>query len=129
MKRQSIFKIVLTLMMLWLTLSPGLVAGQPSGGQPSSTEQIIRMVTVPESLLRRATARIDSLDLELRLAQNKAVERDSVSASTIRFHKGMAAQAWQQAEAWERRANSWWHQNKSAFWVALGAFLAALGLR
>lgn len=121
--------IVLTLTILWLILRPGLVEAQPPGGTPSSTAPTTRTVTVPESLLRRATAKIDSLDLELRWAHNRAVERDSLAASQLTYWRGMWTLSEERAEAWERRANSWWHKHESAFWVAVGTLLAALGLR
>lgn len=50
-------------------------------------------------------------------------------AAQTTYWRGMAVLAEDRATAWEKRANSWWHQNKSAFWVAIGALLAALGLR
>lgn len=106
---------VLILMTLLLTWKP--VYGQAP------------TVTVPESLLRRATAHIDSLELQLMFARNRAVERDSIHAGQVTYWRGMWQLSEERAEAWERRANSWWHQNKSAFWVALGALLAALGFR
>lgn len=107
--------VVLTLVTLSLTWRPAY------GQSP--------MVTVPENLLRRATAHIDSLELQLMFVQNRAAERDSIHASQVTYWRGMWQLSEERAEGWERRANSWWHQNKSAFWVALGAFLAALGLR
>jgi len=63
------------------------------------------------------------------LLRNRATERDSMFAAQTTYWRGMAVLAEDRATAWEKRANSWWHQNKSAFWVAVGALLAALGLR
>jgi len=114
MRQRRKFWVVLILMTLWLT-------SKPAYGQET--------VLVPTSLLRQATARIDSLELRLMFAENRAVERDSTHAGQITYWRGMWLLSEEKAEAWERRANSWWHQNKSAFWVALGALIAALGLK
>lgn len=129
MQRLRISLTVLTLTMLWLIWKPVSGATPPPGETPSSTEMTTKMVLVPESLLRRATAHIDSLTLELRWAHNRDAERDSLWVSEVRFYKGSARLANDRADAAERMANSWWHKHESALWLGVGVGLAAWALQ
>ena len=117
MKQSVILAIVLTLMMQCATLKPALA------DPPSDPE-----VTVPTSLLRRATARLDSLELALRFAENQATEQDSLRVGEREYWQTQLAVANATAESWRREATSWWRRNVSAFWVAVGVGLAALAL-
>lgn len=86
------------------------------------------MVTVPESLLRRATAKIDSLDREIIWAHHELALRDSMHA----IDKADWLEHTARIEAWGekgwKQANSWWHKHESAFWAMLGALAVAFGL-
>jgi hypothetical protein len=109
--------IVLLLGMLWLTLRPGWAMSDP-------TEE---MVTVPVSLIRGATAKIDSLDREIIWLKHEVAFRDTL------YHIDKAewwdytekVQVWGE-KGWQR-ADSWWHQNKSAFWACIAFIAAAVG--
>lgn len=86
------------------------------------------MVTVPESLLRRATAKIDSLDRELIWAHHEVALRDSLHQINTGEWESRLAEAYDWGDAGWARADSWWNQNKSAFWAVLGALAVALGM-
>lgn len=112
-------KIVLTLTILLLTCASGSIA------QPDTPDSL---VTVPRSLIREATARIDALELELRYAEHRAVEQDSLHAAQLDYQRAFTDEANQRADAWRDEAlhaNSWWGRNESAVWLGLGAALAA----
>ena len=87
------------------------------------------MVTVPESLLRRATARIDSLDREVVWLKHDLAVRDSSHAWEVRDMKEHNQRVLEWGQKGWQQANSWWHQNRSAFWATLGAVAVALALR
>lgn len=108
---------VLALTILCLTCWPGSARSQD------------RTIEVPSSVLRAATARIDSLELALRWERNRAVEADSMYASERRYWLGRLAEAETQADLWYRRSRSWWNRYEAALWVAIGAAITALATR
>lgn len=115
--------IVPILTILWLTCQPDSVWGQTDD----------RMVTVPASLLRAATAKIDSLSLELRFGQNALVERDSLHVAEVRYWKersrteAMRADELQQLSlVLQDKANSWWTHNGNALLVVVAAVAGAV---
>lgn len=118
MRRLRRSLIVPTLTILWLTCGTGSIVAQETGTS-----------VVPNSLLRRATARIDSLELRLMLADNRAVEQDSLTASRERWWEAQLRLSEERAAYWERSARSWWTRHESAFWAVLGAIAVALAQR
>ena len=121
MRRLRRSLIVPTLTILWLIFA--LACPATAQGQEEATS------VVPNSLLRAATARIDSLELRLRLELNRAVERDSLDASRTRWWEAQVLRAEQRAVYWEQSARSWWTRHESAFWAVLGAVAVALAAR
>lgn len=81
---------------------------------------------VSGKLLRRATARIDSLELRIMLLQNRAVEQDSLGAVRERWWQGEYAQAVEWGERWRDEARSFWKEVRLAIALGLGFFLASL---
>jgi hypothetical protein len=116
--------IVLTLMTLSLIWRPAY--GDPNPATPEPT------VVVPTRLLREATARIDSLELRLGFALNRAVEQDSLRASEARYWRGVVAVERTNGDLWQeraRKANGWWNRHESALWMGVGAGLAIWALQ
>jgi len=110
----------LLIVLLLTTLLPIYATG--STAEPDS-------VLVPSQLLREATRRIDATDLQVLTLKNRVTERDSTIASERRYWRGVVNEWVSIADTYRNEANSWWRQNRSAFWAVLGMVCAALALR
>lgn len=86
------------------------------------------IVEVPENLLRRATARIDSLDRENVWLRHEVALRDSVHSMYKGEWEAQLADAYAWGDRWQSVAQSWWHRHESAFWVVLGMLAAGFAL-
>lgn len=109
--------LVPTLMTLLLILSTGSSEAQDTSDP---------LITIRASTVRRATARIDSLELRLMLEHNRTVERDSMHAGEVRYMKWAIDEANDRASLWHAEATSWWNRHESAFWIGVGGVIFAL---
>lgn len=120
-------KSLVGLILITLSLICGTVstATEPTQAQRDS----VRLILVKESMIRRATAVIDSLDLQLGLANNRVAVRDSALAKQRTWFEGQYTAVYDWGEHWRKEATSFWNQNKSAIFTFLGMLAAAIALR
>ncbi len=116
--------VALILVMPWPTSRIVSTADAQAVAQRDS----VRHVLVRESMLRRATAVIDSLDMRLALETNRRVARDSTIVQQGRWYKAQYADVYEWGARWKQEATSWWTRHESAFWTMLGMIAAAWAL-
>jgi len=119
-RRRQKLMLALILMILLLTLKPAWAI---------QTSDADSLVTIRASSLIRGTAALDSLDLALSQSVHRVTELDSLRVSDQIWFQVRLDEANERAELWKAEATSWWKQNESAFWVAIGVALSAFALK